>query len=264
VLILRERVARLEKRLADVDARLGLLLARGDGGSRPPLRFDAPRGEQRAVDLGPGDAATGSVDIPRGEGRIDDRSRLEADDGSTDAAVDDIGVSDGDADGAPGIERGDPGDSDAAPAVLRLRGAPEGSSHGDGGRALAATAAGLYEWGQARLKEGRHAEAAAAFIDLTARFPKDPLADNAVYWTAFCHQARGEHRLAIDVWQKLALRFPRSDKIPDVLFGMARSHEALGEPALAETLYDELVHAYPQAERLKDAKKALVRLRPPR
>jgi hypothetical protein len=45
---------------------------------------------------------------------------------------------------------------------------------------------------------------------------------------------------------------------------MARSHEALGEPALAETLYDELVHAYPQAERLKDAKKALVRLRPPR
>lgn len=249
--MLRERVTRLEKRLADVDARLGLLLARGDAGSSggAPLRFDAPRGEQRAVDLmatTPGRQAgdpMASIDIERG-------------------ARDDVAGEDG----APIVEA-DESDPNEAPVVLRLRGTPDARSSaaaGDDPLSSLATADALYAWGQARLKDSRHIEAIAAFEDVVGRFPKDALADNAVYWAGFCHQARNDHRLAIDVWQKLPLRYPRSDKIADALFGMAVSHEALGEPALAEALYDEIVNSYPKAEKNRDARKALLRLRPQR
>ena len=61
----------------------------------------------------------------------------------------------------------------------------------------------LYSWGQARLKEGRHIEAVAAFEDVLARFPRHDLADNSLYWMGVCQQGRGEHRLAIADWQKL-------------------------------------------------------------
>lgn len=239
VLVLRERVARLEKRLADVDARLGLLLARADGPARAPLRFDAPRGEQRAMDLSAvDDGALASIDIERGSGAG----------GSEAPAVPEVADDDGLAAGR----------DDDEPVVLRLRGAA------DDPLASLTSATALYDWAQTRLKESRHIEAIAAFEDVVGRFPKDALADNAQYWAAFCHQARGDHRLAVDAWQKLPLRFPRSDKIPDALFGMAVSHEALGEPALAEALYDEVVHSYSKAEKVKDARKALTRLRPPR
>ncbi len=254
--MLRERVTRLEKRLADVDARLGLLLARGTPApaDRAPLRFDAPRGEQRAVDLmagtqtrSPGDPMA-SIDIERSTRDVGDNGG-EATDGAPIVEVDDGN--------AAGNEE---------PVVLRLRGTPDApsssSAGGDDALSSLTTADTLYAWGQARLKESRHADAIAAFEAVVGRFPKDPLADNAMYWTAFCHQARNDHRQAIDVWQKLPLRYPRSDKIADALFGMAVSHEALGEPALAEALYDEVVNSYAKAEKTKDARKALLRLRP--
>jgi TolA-binding protein len=251
VLVLRERVTRLEKRLADVDARLGLLLARGAGAAvdRAPLRFDAARGEQRAVDLmvdastrQPGDPLA-SIDIERGT-----RADGEGTDEPPIVEVDDAPASD-----------------DGEPVVLRLRGAPEtGDRDGTEATSPATTADALYASGQAWLKESRHLDAIAAFEEIVARFPRDPLADNALYWLAFCHQAGNNHRRAIDVWQKVPLRFPRSDKIADALFGMAVSHEALGEPALAEALYDEVVHSYAKAERARDARKALLRLRPSR
>jgi TolA-binding protein len=245
-------VARLEKRLADVDARLGLLLAR-DGGApaQAPLRFDAPRGEQRAVDLGPAPPrdGTASIDIERPTPVIDEGPPI-VDDGLV----------------APGDDDGGPDDGDAPRLVLR--GAPAGRDNDgadDGaGDPLAAmqSAKDLYEWAQARRREGRLIEAIAGFEDVVGRFPRDDLADNAVYWTGLCHQLRSDHKLAISVWQKLPLRFPRSAKIPDALYGMGQSHEALGEPALAEALYDEVISSYPKAEKRSDARKALLRLRP--
>ncbi len=233
---MRDRVARLEKKIVDVDSKLALLVARADtapaGPPRPrPLRFDMPRGEQQPIDLEPDRQA--SIDIERGA--------------PTPEVVADI------------VD-----DSDEGAVTLRMSGDQRGTVEADDADPLAAlsSASDLYAWGQARLKEGRHQEAIAAFEDVVGRFPTHDLADNALYWIGWCHQQKGDHRLAIDAWQKLPARFPRSPKIADGLFGMAQSHEALGEPALAEALYDEVVSSYPKAEKLKDAKRALSRLRP--
>ncbi len=140
-------------------------------------------------------------------------------------------------------------------------------SRGSSGGLDLGTSSGLpvkerYDEAMAEMKAGRTLEAIAVFEDIAARHPKHDLADNAVYWTGFCHQTRGDHKLAIDVWQKLPMKYPRSAKIPDALFGMAVSEEALGEPAVAETLYAQIVSRYPRAEKVREARKALERLRP--
>lgn len=254
VMLLRERVARLEKRLVDVDSKLGLLLARGDTGSSAgasssssssesrPLRFDRPRGEQRAVDLGPA----------RGSGSTEDDGLRAIDLGGRGGAP----IED---DGAAIVDSSD----DGGTVTIKMSG--DGgveASDGDDPLTQMTSAKELYGWGQARMREGRTTEAITAFEDVLGRFGGNELADNALYWIGHCHQQKADHRLAIDAWQKLPAKFPRSDKVPDALFGMAQSHEALGEPAVAEALYDEVVSSYPKAEKLKDAKKALSRLRP--
>jgi tol-pal system protein YbgF len=247
VVMLRERVARLERRIVDVDSKLALLVARGDtaapltgGGARPrPLRFDMPRGEQQPIDLE--DSASGrqaSIDIERGARAAD--------------VVADVPLPVDDSD-------------DGGSVTIRMNGDSRPTvdvSADDDPLAALSSASDLYAWGQARLKEGRHQEAIAAFEDVLGRFPSHDLADNAMYWIGWAHQQKGDHRLAIAAWQKLPARFPKSAKVADGLFGMAQSHEALGEPAVAEALYDEVVSSYPKAEKLKDAKRALSRLRP--
>jgi hypothetical protein len=243
VVVLRDRVARLEHRLADVDGKLATLLLRAEGtpaaaGGSP---FATPGPRYASIDLGhPADA----IPVPEGLRSTDLGSR-----GGQDLPIDDDGS-----------------------VVLRMRGDNSGAVEAvveeepasDDPLSTLTSAKDLYSWGQARLKEGRHIEALAAFEDVLGRFAKDPLADNAMYWIGVCHQARGDHKLAIEAWQRLPARFPRSPKVPDALFGMAQSHEASGEPALAEVLYDEIVASYPKAEKHADAVRALNRLRPRR
>ena len=257
MVMLRERVARLEKRLSETDGKVALLLARAEtaplssSAAPPRLRADRPR-DTVAWDLNPArdSASTGDSD---GEGvrSIDlERSR-------PDEAIDDDGAVLGlPGDEAPRVAAHDnDNDNDVAVVADDANDDPLGALN---------SAQDLYAWGQARMKESRFIEALAAFEDVLGRFPKHDLADNSLYWIGACHHARGEHRLAIAEWQKLPARFPRSPKVPDALFGMAQSHEAIGEPAVAEVLYDEVVASYPGAEKHPDAKKALARLRPAR
>lgn len=262
VVALKERVGRLERRLADVDAKLGLLLAQ-----RTPR--DQRRGGNHSItngsldQLGPRDLI---VDEPRAEeaslgARAIDLPRRRGYD-LPDAR--DVELENGDG-------RGDIVDDDGAPPVMiKLHGTPassesSSSSASEQGASDVPSFSSVdeaYSWAQMRLKEGRHLEAISALEDIVTRSPGHDLADNSVYWIGWAHQQRGDHKLAVDVWQRLPLRFARSAKVPDALFGMAQSHEAMGEPAVAETLYEQLIAQYPKADRVRDAKKALARLRP--
>ena len=262
LVMLRERVARLEKRLAETDGKLALLLARAEtaplsssAAAAPRVRADRPR-DTVAWDLNPArDSASTGDSGGEGVRSIDlERSR-------PDEAIDDDGAT---------LRL--PGDD-----ALQVEAANDNNDNNDNNDVAVVaddanddplgalnSAQDLYAWGQARMKESRFIEALAAFEDVLGRFPKHDLADNSLYWIGACHHARGEHRLAIAEWQKLPARFPKSPKVADALFGMAQSHEAIGEPAVAEVLYDEVVASYPGAEKHPDAKKALARLRPAR
>ncbi len=237
--ILRERVSRLERRLADVDAKLGLLVA------------------QRAV---PRPAAAGPFARPYVASQPE-----RTQEGSLGAASIDLpprGGGGGVVDEAMPVTVAEPVD-DGPPIVIRLDGSTSPSAS-ERAPSLAAGAAvqDVYEWAQTQLKAGDTAAALVAFDDILHRASGHELADNAMYWLGYCHAQSGNHRSALDVWQRLPVRFPTSPKVADALFGMAQSHEALAEPALAETLYLEIVTQYPRAETVHEAQRALKRLRP--
>jgi TolA-binding protein len=255
--ILRERVTRLERRLADMDAKLGLLLA------QRPAKDGAPSSRDRALADRSGSGARDpyaarGYEPPREEASLGARAvDLPQRGGYQDVedAVDD----------RPAADVEDEGEA----VVIRLdgrqdpRAAPEPTSASGGPQiTLGASVDEVYQYGQARMKAGHLLDALAAFEDVTERAPTHDLADNAMYWAGACHAQRANHKLALDVWQRLPIRFPKSPKVPDALYGMAQSHEALGEPALAETLYLEIVTQYPKAEKVREAQKALKRLRP--
>lgn len=253
--VLKERVARVERRLADVDAKLGLLLAqKTPRAPRTPTSISSDDVAMR--DLGPRDlileeppreeaslgarAGGRSVDLgPRPRQSMDEiEPALES---RRDSVVD--AASDGD-----------------EAVVIRMTGdgaASVGAAPPDG-----AGPEQLYQWAQDRLKAGQLLEAISAFEELEKRHAGHDLADNAAYWIGWAHQSRGDHRLALQVWERLPLKYPKSAKVADALFGMAVSHEAIGEPAVAETLYEQLVRRFPKAEKVRDANRALSRLRP--
>lgn len=248
--VLKERVSRVERRLADVDAKLGLLLAqRAPRAPRVPTSISNDDGAR--PDLGPRDLII--EETPREEASLGARTGGRAVDlgqrprsGAPEAELQQDTVVD-DADGGEAV-------------VIRMTGdgaASVGTAVPDG---LGVEA--LYQWGQDRLKAGQLLEAIHGFEEVERRHPTHDLADNAAYWIGWSHQARADHRLALQVWERLPLKYPKSAKVPDALFGMAVSHEALGEPAVAETLYEQLVRRYPKAEKVRDAQKALSRLRP--
>ena len=257
---LKERLARVERRLADVDARLGLLLAQKSARARAPRAPTSISSDDAAMrDLGPSDliieeppreeaslgarAGGRSVDLgPRPRHDLPEPEAAPAPEREPADSVADRGADGGDA------------------VVIRMTGdgaATVGASLPDG-----AGVEELYAWGQDRLKAGQLLEAISAFEEVEQRYPGHDLADNSAYWVGWSHQSRGDHRLALQVWERLPLRYPKSPKVADALFGMAVSHEALGEPAVAETLYEQVVRRFPKAEKVRDAKKALVRLRP--
>ncbi|MCC7071930.1 MAG: tetratricopeptide repeat protein [Deltaproteobacteria bacterium] len=248
---LKERLARVERRLADVDARLGLLLAQRAGkGPRTPVAISTD--DVGRHDLGPSELIV--EDPPREEASLGARAALRSVDLGPRPRPADDEISD------PAPPRGDASGDSGEAVVIRMTG--DGAATVGEGPPDGAMPEELYAWAQARLKSGRALEAVTALEEIERRFPGHDLADNAAYWIAWAHQSRGDHRLALQVWERLPLRYPRSSKVPDALFGMAQSHEALGEPAVAETLYEQVVRRFPKAEKVREAKAALVRLRP--
>lgn len=240
LLLLRERVGRLERRLSDLDAQLALLSDR----IAPPPRDAVSVGAPLEGDYVPVAApeASGAARrppwgvrpepaLPPGLRSID----LEPRPFTTD-------------DGAPAADLS--GETDAAPiAAEPASSMPPGPPED------------RYAWARARMAEGRYQDAISLFEDILELEPNHGLADNSLYWVGVCQLERGEARLAIQTWQSLPMRYPESAKIPDALFGMATAHEELGEASLAETLYDQLMAQHPKAERWEDARKALTRLR---
>ena len=249
---LKERVSRLERRVADVDAKLGLLLA------------------QRAQPRPPASVTHGAPE-PVGDARLGDAGRRE--EASLGAKAIDLGTKRSPYEEAlaPALEPPDEPD-DGPPVVIKLDGsspragvtdaAPVADVRPTSDALEGASVEEQYRAAQARLKAGRDLEAIAAFEEILEREPRHRLADNAMYWIGWAHEQRGDHKLAVEVWQKLPVRYPRSAKVPDALFGMAQAKEALGEPAVAETLYTQLIVQYPKAEKVRDARRALQRLRP--
>ena len=71
------------------------------------------------------------------------------------------------------------------------------------GFAYMAKAQPQYEWARKQLLAHQCERAIPAFQNILKRFPKHDLADNALYWSAFCFAELGNSREALKLWQQL-------------------------------------------------------------
>jgi len=283
--VLQSRVARLERRLSDMDAKLTLLtdrLAASPSGHAPSALASAaheggapPRPEPSPRESGGRRPATTTELTPRaaaatseGEGsaalaadaapEIDEGDTLEPSDFDDDVGVDDDSSDEEviiDANALARFALKAPDDARRAKAPTP---APKPRV------TAAASPAQVYDTALARLRAGDCRAALPGFESILADHPRHHLADNALYWTGVCHQQTGAHEEALKAWEALPVRYPKSPKIPDALFGMAASHAALGDVEAARMLYHQLLERFPKAERAEEARARLAALPPGR
>ncbi|MEW5850257.1 MAG: tol-pal system protein YbgF [Myxococcota bacterium] len=117
-----------------------------------------------------------------------------------------------------------------------------------------------YNLSMRKFKARQYAEAARGFEEVADRWPEHPLADNAVYWTGVCYLQQGEMALAINELQKVPVRYPKSDKVPDALFQLAEAYQRVGDMESAKAMLTQVVEMYPTAEAAGPAREGLARL----
>jgi tol-pal system protein YbgF len=67
------------------------------------------------------------------------------------------------------------------------------------------------------LKDGKYAEATAAFRQFIATFPNSDLSDNAWYWLGESHYVTRQYGEALKSFRTVVDRYPASRKLPDAL-----------------------------------------------
>lgn len=275
--ILKERVARLERRTADLETKLALYAkkladrpsvapapwpalpdaAPGTSAVRGGLGLEAPA----SVEAQP--APTAAVELLPPHGRPETRGSA-ADAPSAQAAPDDAPVeivlhgSRGVVNGVRVKPRGGQRKRARRP---RVKASPIAEAAVSPETPMPRGARAIYAWSRGHLTAGRCPQARTGFAALLKAHRRHDLADNAHYWTGFCLLEEGDKRGAIAAWHKLLTAFPKSPKAPDAYFGMGQAHEALGEPVVAEAMYAQIVAHYPGAERHADARAAVERLK---
>ncbi len=114
----------------------------------------------------------------------------------------------------------------------------------------------LYEQGYGAMLQHDYGAAEAAFRQLLASHPNDPLAGSAQYWIGESYYVRGQYKNAADVFLKGYKKYKAGDKAPDTLLKLGMSLAELGQKDAACSTFSELASKYPQApEHLLDQAK---------
>lgn len=86
----------------------------------------------------------------------------------------------------------------------------------------------------------RFDDAKVALSTFLKRYPNDAYSDNALYWLAECHYARGDYVGARREFQRLIQRYPEGNKVPDAWLKLGLTYDRLGDRAAAQRAFEEL------------------------
>lgn len=137
-----------------------------------------------------------------------------------------------------------------APRVLHVVDTPEDAGEGGArGGPPAGGGAAPDDYGAALslVQARRFGDAVAAFSAFLERHPDHSYSDNALYWLAECHYARGDYVGARREFQRLIQRYPEGNKVPDAWLKLGLTHDRLGDRAAAQRAFGELQKTYPRA-----------------
>ncbi|MBI5970939.1 MAG: tol-pal system protein YbgF [Deltaproteobacteria bacterium] len=143
---------------------------------------------------------------------------------------------------------------------FKAEGEKRPASMSDVPAAKTGTVEGLYNLGQDHFIAGRFSEARAAFAELVAAYPKDDLADNALYWTAETYYTVKDYKKAAGLFNSAAEKYPAGNKAPDSLLKAGFSLMELDDLKGAKAALDALIKRYSGTDAAVKAKKTLERL----
>ena len=95
-------------------------------------------------------------------------------------------------------------------------------------------------------RSARRAEGGIARLERFAQEnPKNPRADNALYFSALGYMGLGRYEAAADRLEKLRARYPAGDAVPEALLKLAECRLRLKQAANARSLYSKVIASYP-------------------
>ena len=107
----------------------------------------------------------------------------------------------------------------------------------------------LYQQGYGALLQKDYAGAEAAFRQLIATYPSDPLASDAQYWIGETYYVRGQYKNAADAFLAGYKKYKSGQKAPDTLLKLGMSLAELGQKDAACSTFNEIKTKFPHAPR---------------
>lgn len=116
-----------------------------------------------------------------------------------------------------------------------------------------------YEAALNLFKAGKHKDALAAFLAFVKAYPASPFLSSAHYWAGSAHYQLGEYKKAIEQFAKLSATWPDDAKAPDALLGQANCQQESGDAKGARKTLETLVAKYPSSAAAAVAKQRLAK-----
>ncbi|MBU0552230.1 hypothetical protein KKF91_04015 [Myxococcota bacterium] len=140
---------------------------------------------------------------------------------------------------------------DGLPNVEQIPGAPQ----------LPTDSLELYRYGYERRKAKDCPEAVRALIKFARSFPKDKMADNALYLVAICLNEEGKFADSLRVLDRIQKSYKSGDKVDDALVLMHDNFISLGQCKNAIPFLEILLNEHPTSKLAAEVEAKLKRTR---
>lgn len=103
------------------------------------------------------------------------------------------------------------------------------------------------------LKRGASDESVGLFEDFLKKYPKSPLASDAIYWIGEARYASGRYDEAVLQFDRVIKEFPGSRKELSALLKQGLAFEKMGDPRSAKIIYQKLMKEKPHTPQARMA-----------
>lgn len=103
----------------------------------------------------------------------------------------------------------------------------------------------MFDQAMEALRTGNLGGAAAALEQFASDHPKNPRADNALYFSALGYIGLEQHAQAAELLERLVKKYPAGDAVLDALLKLAECRTSLKQQAEAQALYHQVISTYP-------------------
>jgi tol-pal system protein YbgF len=144
-----------------------------------------------------------------------------------------------------------------AAAAAEAKPAAAAAAPGDAAPADPAAEMRDYETALTLFKSAKYRDALVAFLGFIRSYGSSSLLANAHYWAASAHFQLREYPKAAELFAKVSAAWPNDTRAPDALLGQANSQQEGGDLKGARKTLEQLVDRYPASTAAQTARQQL-------